>query len=428
MAMIYPYHENEVIATKGEMIRRILYYTHNSIGVGHVFRARAIISGIQKWRPDIDFLVLSGTSIPHVLLRKGVEVVKLPGVERVMTAHEAPPDILRDRDASAFAGPLFKPRYLNGVTLDAVMRLRRNIIAESCRWFQPDVVMVEHYMGGLLGEMATILHRNRRLRRFISVGFSRGIMGSGGEFLAACGPHHLGELISDMDYIYIFDDNVVLNRCVQYETLKSSITPQIACVGRITDKRMDEIPHRGEVLRRFRLSSEPIVLMALSRHGDIAGLCIRLLEACRIAGIDGTHQIVFVIDPYLEKDALETIRNHSLAVQVRFLTFFYSLVDLVRASELVICRAGYNMVNELLMTGVKAIVIPEAHPGGEQEARATTIPRDNITVLPEESVLKAPPAETLQDIARRPRVALRFDFDKYAIGRRIMTDLERYHA
>jgi len=59
-------------------IKRILVYTHNSIGVGHAFRTSAVITGIRKWRPDIDFLVVSGTSVPQVFFREGVEVIKLP--------------------------------------------------------------------------------------------------------------------------------------------------------------------------------------------------------------------------------------------------------------------------------------------------------------------------------------------------------------
>ena len=134
--------------------------------------------------------------------------------------------------------------------------------------------------------------------------------------------------------------------------------------------------------------------------------------------------MVFVIDPYLGREVVETIRRHPLAAGVRFLPFFYPLADIMHASDLVVCRAGYNTVNELLLTGVKAVVIPERHPSGEQESRAAGIPRDNITVMPEEVALRAPPDAALKDLIAREPVSLRFAFDKYAIGRRIIADLE----
>ncbi|MBM3299753.1 MAG: hypothetical protein FJY85_07345, partial [Deltaproteobacteria bacterium] len=62
------------------LIKRILVYTHNSIGLGHAFRTLAVVTGIKKWRPDIDFLVMSGCSIPQIFFQEGIEVVKLPSV------------------------------------------------------------------------------------------------------------------------------------------------------------------------------------------------------------------------------------------------------------------------------------------------------------------------------------------------------------
>ncbi len=64
-----------------ENIKRILVYTHNSIGLGHAFRTLAAITGIKKWRPDIDFLVISGTSIQQIFFKEGIEVIKLPSIK-----------------------------------------------------------------------------------------------------------------------------------------------------------------------------------------------------------------------------------------------------------------------------------------------------------------------------------------------------------
>ncbi len=397
-------------------IKRILYYTHNSIGIGHVFRARAIISAIQRQRPDIDFLVLSGTSVPHILLREGIEVIKLPGIEKMVT----------DRRTDGCDQPLFRPRHLRNMPLDGVMRLRRKIIAESFRWFQPDVAMVEHYMGGLLGEMTAVLKKNHRTSPagFVSVALSRGIMGLLGEILTTSGPPRPESMMKYFDYVYFLEDGAAMERGGSYGKLKIPTDTHLACLGRITDKCREELPGRDEVLRRFRLPDKPIVLLSLSRHGHVADLCIQLLEVFRRNGIDRDHQVIFVIDPYLAKEALEKVQRHPLAAPVRFLPFFYPLIDIIQASDLVVCRAGYNTINELLLTGVKALVIPEAHPSGEQEARVQTIPLGNIAVLGEEEVLREPPAAAVRELIARKPASYPFDFNKYAIAARIMADLE----
>jgi len=408
-------------------IKRILYYTHNSIGIGHVFRARAIITGIRRWRPDIDFIVLSGTSVPHILLREGIEVVKLPGVEKVMNHQAATQSPTLIPGAAGGNEALFKPRHLKTMSLEGVMKLRRRIIGDTRRWFKPDVVMVEHYLDGLLGEMTTVLKKNRPGRcpgRFISVALSRGIMNARGEMLAACGRQPIEKIVRYFDYIYFFDDIPMSNREGSHETKQMPPDTKLACLGKITDKCRDELSNRSLVRKRFQLADKPIILLSLSRHGDVAEICLQFFEAFHSIGLDNNYQVIFVIDPYLKKAVLEKIQSHPLASQVRFLPFFYPLVDIINASELVICRAGYNTINELLLTGVKAIVIPEAHPSGEQEARAMMIPRDNIVVLGKEEVFREPPAAVVQDLIHRQSAPLRFDFDKYAIGRRIIMDLE----
>jgi predicted glycosyltransferase len=92
----------------------------------------------------------------------------------------------------------------------------------------------------------------------------------------------------------------------------------------------------------------------------------------------------------------------------------------------VICRAGYNTINELLLTDAKALVIPEHHPSGEQERRARLIPRDNIAVMAEEDLLSSPADHILSDLLGRETVPLLFRFDKYAIGSTIITELESW--
>ena len=396
------------------MIHRILFYTHDSVGVGHVLRARAIISGIRRLRPDVDVLVLSGTSVPHVLIGPGVEVIKLPGVEKLMG------------DES-----LFRPRYVRSLPLAGLMRLRRRILDESFRWFRPDAVMVEHYLGGLLDEMVPILQgatHDGGEHHWVNVALSRGITGERRQVFSVAGTEPAGELLPLYDLLYCFDDERVVNRDGRYGGLSDADVARVVCLGRITDACQAELPAAGVVRARLGLGEKPIILFSLSRHGDVAGVCISLLQAFARLGLDTSHQVVFVIDPYLGDDALETTRRHPLAAAVRFLPFSYPLVDLLNASHLAVCRAGYNTLNEVLMTGVKAVVIPEHHPSGEQEARVATLPRDAIAVLSEEDVLGAPPVDALVELLARAPAAPSFDCDKNALCGRIIADMEAVAA
>ena len=122
-------------------IKRILVYTHNSIGVGHAFRTAAVITGIKKWRPDIDFLVISGTSVPQVFFREDIEVIKLPSVKL---------DIDR-------ADNQLTSRYLSGFELERIFDFRQRLILASFDFLQPDALIIEHNMTGQMSELIPLL-------------------------------------------------------------------------------------------------------------------------------------------------------------------------------------------------------------------------------------------------------------------------------
>ncbi|MFH0994214.1 MAG: glycosyltransferase [Pseudomonadota bacterium] len=396
-------------------IRRVLVYTHNSIGLGHVFRTLAVITGIRKWRPDIDFMVLSGTSVPHVLMRQGIEVVKLPGIKKAVEETGCP----------------LKPRYLRSLPVDEVLKFRQTIIREAHAFFKPDVVMVEHYLAGLSGEITPLLMEKKACKGspkdFAMVHLSRGIMGS--DFNLQRYPDDPCSLPVPpvYDFRYVFDEPSPVDT-------KGSAggTPQIGhpvrYLGKIAEKSIGELPDRKVILTRFRLTDKPIILLYLSRHGNIADLSKCLMTAIDLAGLTRHYQIIMVADPYLNPEIIEDLRADIRFKPVRFLPFFYPLIDLIHASEIVICRAGYNVINEILLTDTRALVIPEHHLSGEQEERARLLPLDNIAVLSEEAALASPPAQVLLGLIKRKKTALGLNFDKYAIGRKIIDELEAWTA
>ena len=399
-------------AALSNRIHRILVYSHNSIGLGHTFRILAIITGIKKWRPDIDFLVVSGTSVPHILLRQGIEVIKLPSVKKLMTGE----------------GNSLAPRYLHETDLKDVLEYRKKAVADVFDFFKPDVLMVEHYLAGLSGEIIPLLDRKKNCIRtpdeFMLVNLSRGIMA--GATGVQDGGYRLpmADSLSLYDFIYVFDDRATVDVNREFLGNDPLIESKIQYMGRITGKHFDELPDPKEVFKRFRLSEEPIILMNLSRHGNIDALSRSLMSAMHRTGLSKKFQIIMVIDPYLEFSVFEGLQKDPLFENVRFLPFFYPLVDLIHASKLVICRAGYNIINEILLTDARALIIPEHHTSGEQERRASLIPQDNVIVATEDDILVSPPDRILLNLLSREKVSLHFSFDKYQIGKDIITDLE----
>ncbi len=403
-----------------ENIKRILVYTHNSIGLGHAFRTLAAITGIKKWRPDIDFLVISGTSIQQIFFKEGIEVIKLPSIKLDIDHQDSP----------------MHSRYLSGFDLETIFDFRQSIIMKTFDFFQPDALIIEHNMTGQMSELIPLLMK-KWMRKGGPVDFalahiSRGIM----KWIPLLqipyqNPRHRSESINIgelYDFMYVLEDREVIDINKEFLGNDPDLEKKIRYLGKITNKVYGELPSREETFERFGLMDRKIILISLGRNNKVGALAKSLLEALEKTGLRASHQIVIVVDPYLDPELNRSIKDHPLSKWVRFTSFLPDLVDLIHHSELVISRAGYNIVNEILLTGTKAILVPESHGGGEQEKRARSIQADNIRVLIEADVLRNSPGEAILDFLNEPMRHISHKFDKYAIGKSIIDDLEDWKA
>jgi predicted glycosyltransferase len=397
-------------------VKRILVYTHNSIGLGHAYRTLALVTGIRRSRPDIDFLILSGSSIPTIFLSQGIEVIKLPSIRLEMEG----------KDAS------MTPRYFQGVDLETLLDLRQRLILDAFDFFRPDVLMIEHHMIGQANELMPLVVRKlvRRPRGsdFALVYVCRGIMkGFTGFQVPLPNPRH-GLVSMDMgsllDFIYVLEDRAVVDVNTAYMGGDQALEKKIRYLGKITNKTHEELPSREQALHRLGLPERPIILISLGRNRRVYPISSRLFEVFLSLDIHSRYQVVLVLDPYMERDMARRLRNHPLGKAVRFYPFLPDLVDLIAHSDLVVSRAGYNTINEILMTGVKALIIPEGHGHGEQEERARRLAREPMVLLQEDEFFTTDLESVLTDLLQRPSRRTPVRFDKYAIGEVIIRDLE----
>ncbi len=383
-------------------LRRVLLYTHNSIGQGHAVRCLAVLTGMRRQRPEADFLVLTGSELPQMFLAEGLEVLRLPGLRQELAAGR----------------PLLRPRRLHGLAAEELVGLRRRIIAATARDFAPDAVLVEHYPAGLRGEALPLLRLapgTRRRPRPVLVHLGRG---------APCQPAWPGpalpgldQLLAAYDLRYVLDDPPVAGAGEECPG------PSLAYLGPVASRPRRELPPRHEVLARFGLGGRGMVLVSLGRGGPVATMARALLAGLPAAGL-GPRGVVLALDPYLDPAAvaeLRTLAREAGALAVPFLPY---LVELVAAADLVVCRGGYNAVVELLLTGTPALVVPEAHPSGEQERRCQGLPPAQIVVAGQEEIVAGRAEVLLRRALALPPGAGRDDCDKYAVGLRLVEEVE----
>lgn len=400
------------------LIERVLFYTHNSIGLGHAVRTLAIITGMREASPRTEFLVVSGTSVPQLFSLEGIEIIKLPSTKLVIGP--------RDRS--------LRPRYLKSVSLEKVFDFRQRIITEAFEFFQPNALMIEHNMTGQMNELVPLQLR-KWMRRGGAMDFAmcyicRGIMSRGPLLrIPYQNPRHRSESVNIgqlYDYIYVLEDREVVDVNKEFLGDDPELEDKISYLGKITSRTKTELPARQESLDRFNLDRRPVILLTLGRFGQVGRISRLIMDSLKDSGTLADFQAVIVLDPYLEHHEAREIRRYAARQGIKILPFVPNLLELINVAELVICRAGYNTVNELLLTDTKALIIAEDHAGGEQELRIKSLPKKNVTVMQSSQIEDSDLDGLIRDLLSRPSTPLGLEFDKYEIGRKMIRDLEQW--
>jgi predicted glycosyltransferase len=413
--MSAPRHTSAPISTTP---RRVMLYTHNSVGLGHVFRSLAVLTGMRYWAPAWDFLAVSGSSIPQAFLGEGIEVLKLPGAR--MTVEQASPGL--------------SPRHLKSLSLDGLFDLRTKLILDAFDCFAPEVVLVEHNLAGLMNELVPLLLK-KRMRRggprdFALAHVSRGIMRpSPGIQLPRQNPPHLADsidLAELYDFVYVLEDRQIAEADEPLWQTGSGLAERTAFLGKIAIRNRAELPTAPAAKRKWGLSEAPLILLSLGRFGAVSRMTRALGEALARDGLGAGHQLAVVVDPYLDPSEKESLQRCANELGAALLGFNPYLVELVNAAELVVCRAGYNTFNEVLLSGVRALFVCEVHGGLEQERRVRQLAGAHQGTVSEEQVLVDGAREMLQRLLAAPRDSSPPVLDRFAIGGCMVRDLEQW--
>ena len=118
---------------------RILVYSHDTFGLGHLRRCRTIAQSLVERRKGLSVLILSGSPIIGSFeFRTRVDFVRIPGVIK-----------LRNGEYSSLSLHM---------DISEVLRLRAAIIRHTAEAFAPDVFLVDKEPLGLRGEIQDTLY------------------------------------------------------------------------------------------------------------------------------------------------------------------------------------------------------------------------------------------------------------------------------
>ena len=118
--------------------KRVLLYSHDSYGLGHVSRCRTIANAIVEADSSISVLILSGSPvIGSYEFRSGIDFVRIPGMVKQITG---------EYDAANLR-----------VGVEHTLAIRTRIIRDTADIYRPDLFIVDKEPLGLRGEVVPAL-------------------------------------------------------------------------------------------------------------------------------------------------------------------------------------------------------------------------------------------------------------------------------
>ena len=227
-----------------QSLARVLIYSHDTFGLGHLRRSRAIANALVSERPGVSVLIISGSPvIGNFEFGSGVDYVRIPGVTK-----------LPDGD--------YRSLNLN-VSIDEAAELRETIILQTAESFRPDLFIVDKEPTGFRGEIVPALERLQQHGCRLVLGI-RDVMDE--PALLATEWERKGAveaLRRYYDEVWVYGLREIYEPLVALD-LPRDVERRIAYTGYLRR----EIPQRSALTRYPKLTKSPFVLVTTGGGGD----------------------------------------------------------------------------------------------------------------------------------------------------------------
>ena len=361
---------------------RVLIYSHDTFGLGHLRRSRAIANAIVEEWPEASVIIISGSPvIGNFDFGSGVDYIRIPGVTK-----------LPDGD--------YRSLNLN-VTLDEAVGLRQAIILRAAETFRPDVMIVDKEPTGFRGEVLPALEylKSQRCRLVLGI---RDVM----DEPALLVPEWERKGAKDALNRY-YDEIWVYGLKDVYQPLAAlDLAPDIEARITYTGYLRREIPEESPIARYPKITRQPFILVTTGGGGDGEELIEWVISAYE-ADPELEIPALILYGPFINRDKrrafMDRIARHP---KLDALTFDNKIELLMQRAAAIVAMGGYNTFCEILSLDKKALIVPRTRPRLEQYLRAVEAERLGLVrMLSDKDEPRSPDrmAAALRALAFQPR-------------------------
>jgi predicted glycosyltransferase len=326
---------------------RILIYSHDSFGLGHLRRCRTIAHSLVESFKQLSVLILSGSPIIGTFdFRARVDFVRVPGVIKLRNGEYTSLNLHLD--------------------IRETMSMRASIIQHTAEEFAPDVLIVDKEPVGLRGELVQTLKVLKRRGTRIILGL-RDVM----DEPRLLEPEWqrkkaLPALREFYDEIWVYGLSHICDP-LEGISLPTSVRKKMVYTGYLHR----EVPTHGAPPRLPEIVNRPFLLVTTGGGGDGEGLIDWVLRAYEHDPLL-PYPALLVLGPFMHTDRQAEFMDRAAKLKrVDAITFHGQLEALVAQAAGVVAMGGYNTFCEVLSLDKRALIVPRTEPRLEQFIRAS---------------------------------------------------------
>jgi len=324
---------------------RVLIYSHDTMGLGHLRRCRAIAHSLVENDKDVSVLILSGSPIIGSFdFRARVDFVRVPGVIK-----------LRNGEYTS----------LNlHIDIKETLAIRASIIRHTAAAFAPDLFLVDKEPLGLRGEVASTLAMLKARGVPLILGL-RDVMDDPALLEPEWKRKNVLPALRDLyDEMWVYGLPQICDPLAGV-ALPKSVRRKMIYTGYL--HRTVQNTNYGYIAN---LPEDPYILVTTGGGGDGEALIDWVLRAYE-SGAELPYPAVLVLGPFMgPENQGDFLRRAEKLARVHAITFDVNLEAMMDRAVGVVAMGGYNTFCEILSFDKRALIVPRTAPRLEQAIRA----------------------------------------------------------
>jgi predicted glycosyltransferase len=330
--------------------KRVLIYSHDSFGLGHLRRCRAIAEGLVAADPELSVLILSGSPIiGRFDFGDRVDFVRIPGIIKLENGE-------------------YRTLAL-GIDLEQTLAMREAIIRHTALAYEPDLFIVDKEPLGLRGEVRETLALLRARGCPVALGL-RDVLDDPAALSDEWRRKGADAAIAELyDEVWVYGLPQICDPLAGLD-LPPSVQRKTVFTGYLRRPLPSPaIPSNNGAAHAFG-EDGPYLLVTGGGGGDGDAMLDWVLRAYE-SGAALPYRPLFVLGPFMPADRQQHLRSRIQAVpDAAAITFDAYLETLIDRAAAIVTMGGYNTFCEVLSFDKPALIVPRERPRQEQRIRA----------------------------------------------------------